>query len=72
MGATASYPIFAEEAVTLAEVQAQIAIMFRALGGEAVTDGGSRSLRGGGIDGWQVAGEEITDAAFVLRRVEGV
>jgi nitric oxide reductase NorD protein len=33
VGATASYPVFAEQAATLAEVQGQIAIMFRALGG---------------------------------------
>ena len=35
VGATASYPVHAAEAATLAEVQGQIAIMFRALGGEA-------------------------------------
>ena len=48
MGATASYPVFAEEAATLAEVQGQIAIMFRALGGEeGVQVAGAKSRKSG-------------------------
>ncbi|MFH0296219.1 VWA domain-containing protein [Bradyrhizobium sp. 31Argb] len=35
VGATASYPVHAEHAVALSEMQGQIAVMFRALGGEA-------------------------------------
>ncbi|WP_027578881.1 VWA domain-containing protein [Bradyrhizobium sp. Ai1a-2] len=35
VGATASYPVHADHAVALPEMQGQIAVMFRALGGEA-------------------------------------
>jgi nitric oxide reductase NorD protein len=35
VGATASYPVHAEHAVSLTEMQGQLAVMFRALGGEA-------------------------------------
>ena len=47
-GGSASYPVFAEEAATLAEVQGQIAIVFRALGGEAgVLVAGAKSRKSG-------------------------
>jgi nitric oxide reductase NorD protein len=35
VGATASYPVHADHAVALSEMQGQLAVMFRALGGEA-------------------------------------
>ena len=35
VGATASYPLHSGEAATLADVQGQIAVMFRALDGRA-------------------------------------
>ena len=48
MGATASYPVYPDEAATLAQVQGQIAIMFRALGGEAgVQVAGAKSRKSG-------------------------
>ena len=48
VGATASYPVHSAEAATLAEVQGQIAIMFRALGGEAgVQVAGAKSRKSG-------------------------
>lgn len=54
VGATASYPVHTDEAVTLAGVQGQIAIMFRALGGEAgVQIAGARSRKSGHRLGWR-------------------
>ncbi|KRR27834.1 protein norD [Bradyrhizobium lablabi] len=54
VGATASYPVYAGEAATLAEVQGQIAVMFRALGGEAgVQIAGARSRKSGHRLGWR-------------------
>jgi nitric oxide reductase NorD protein len=48
VGGTASYPVHAEYAVSLAEVRARIAVMFRALGGEAgvqIASAGARRSR---------------------------
>jgi nitric oxide reductase activation protein len=54
VGATASYPVHAGEAATLAEVQGQIAIMFRALGGEAgVQIAGAKARQSGHRLGWR-------------------
>ncbi|OCK53498.1 VWA domain-containing protein [Bradyrhizobium sp. LMTR 3] len=54
VGATASYPVHPDEAATLAEVQGQIAIMFRALGGEAgVQVAGAKSRKSGHRLGWR-------------------
>ena len=54
VGATASWPVHAEQAATLAEVQGQIAIMFRALGGEAgVQVAGSKARKSGHRLGWR-------------------
>lgn len=54
VGATASWPVHAEEAATLAEVQGQIAIMFRALGGEAgVQVAGAKARKSGHRLGWR-------------------
>ena len=54
VGATASYPVHSGEAATLAEVQGQIAVMFRALGGEAgVQIAGARSRKSGHRLGWR-------------------
>ncbi len=54
VGATASYPVFAEHAVSLADVQGQIAVMFRALGGEAgVQIVGASARKSGHRLGWR-------------------
>ena len=54
VGATASWPVHADEAATLADVQGQIAIMFRALGGEAgVQVAGAKSRKSGHRLGWR-------------------
>lgn len=45
VGGTASYPVHAEHAVSLAEVRGRIAIMFRALGGETGVQIASASAR---------------------------
>ena len=45
VGGTASYPVHAEHAVSLAEVRGRLAIMFRALGGEAGVQIASASAR---------------------------
>ncbi|MET4196333.1 VWA domain-containing protein [Bradyrhizobium sp. LA6.12] len=45
VGGTASYPAYAEYAVSLAEVRSRIAIMFRALGGETGVQIASASAR---------------------------
>lgn len=67
VGATASYPAYADEAATLAEVQGQIAVMFRALGGEAgVQIAGARSRKSGHRLGWRQRiglGDESLDHA---------
>jgi nitric oxide reductase NorD protein len=48
VGATASYPVHAEHAVSLTEMQGQLAVMFRALGGEAgVAIAGANARRSG-------------------------
>jgi nitric oxide reductase NorD protein len=54
VGGTASYPVHAEHAVSLAEVRSRIAIMFRALGGETgvqIASAGAR--RAGHRLGWR-------------------
>ena len=54
VGATASYPVHAGQAATLADVQGQIAVMFRALGGEAgVQIAGARSRKSSHRLGWR-------------------
>jgi len=54
VGATASWPVHAEAAATLADVQGQIAIMFRALGGEAgVQVAGAKARKSGHRLGWR-------------------
>ncbi|WFU18610.1 VWA domain-containing protein [Bradyrhizobium sp. CB3481] len=54
IGATASYPVHAGDAATLADVQGQIAVMFRALGGEAgVQIAGAKSRKSGHRLGWR-------------------
>jgi nitric oxide reductase NorD protein len=54
VGATASWPVHAAEAATLADVQGQIAIMFRALGGEAgVLVAGAKARKSGHRLGWR-------------------
>ena len=54
VGATASYPVHAGQAATLADVQGQIAVMFRALGGEAgVQIAGAKSRKSGHRLGWR-------------------
>jgi nitric oxide reductase NorD protein len=54
VGATASWPVHAAEAATLADVQGQIAIMFRALGGEAgVQVAGAKARKSGHRLGWR-------------------
>ena len=54
VGATASYPVHPDEAATLAHVQGQIAVMFRALGGEpGVQIAGARSRKSGHRLGWR-------------------
>ncbi|MGV7213336.1 VWA domain-containing protein [Bradyrhizobium sp. UFLA05-112] len=54
VGGTASYPVHAEHAVSLADVRTRIAVMFRALGGEAgvqIASAGAR--RSGHRLGWR-------------------
>ena len=54
VGATASYPLHPDEVATLAQVQRQIAVMFRALGGEpGVQIAGARSRKSGHRLGWR-------------------
>ena len=54
VGTTASYPLHADQAVSLAEVQGQIAVMFRALGGEAgVQIASSTARKSGHRLGWR-------------------
>lgn len=54
VGGTASYPVHADHAVTLAEIRARIAVMFRALGGEAGVQIASVSARRSGHRlGWR-------------------
>lgn len=54
VGGTASYPVHAEHAVSLAEVRSRIAIMFRALGGETGVQIASASARRSGHRlGWR-------------------
>lgn len=54
VGATASYPVHADRAVTLSEMQGQIAVMFRALGGEGgVALGGAGTRKSGHRLGWR-------------------
>lgn len=54
VGATASYPVHTDHAVALSDVQAQIAVMFRALGGEAgVAVAGAGSRKSGHRLGWR-------------------
>src|SRR4029078_6155268 len=45
VGGTASYPVHAEHAVSLAEIRSRIAIMCRALGGETGVQVASASAR---------------------------
>lgn len=45
VGGTASYPVHADHAVSLAEIRPRIAVMFRALGGEAGVQMASASAR---------------------------
>jgi nitric oxide reductase NorD protein len=54
VGSTASYPVHPEHAVALADVRSQIAVMFRALGGEAgVQIAGSKARKSGHRLGWR-------------------
>lgn len=54
VGATASYPSHAEHAVALADIQGQIAVMFRALGGETgVQIAPSKARKSGHRLGWR-------------------
>ncbi|OAF10307.1 nitric oxide reductase activation protein NorD [Bradyrhizobium neotropicale] len=54
VGGTASYPVHAEHAVTLADVRPRIAVMFRALGGEGGVQIASASARRAGHRlGWR-------------------
>jgi nitric oxide reductase NorD protein len=54
VGSTASYAVHAEQAVSLKEVQGQIAVMFRALGGETgVQIAGSKARKSGHRLGWR-------------------
>lgn len=54
VGGTASYPVHAEHAVSLAEVRSRIAVMFRALGGETGVQIASASARRAGHRlGWR-------------------
>src|SRR5262249_37193886 len=67
VGGTASYPVHAEHAVTLADVRPRIAVMFRALGGEAgVRTAGAGARRSGHRLGWRQRiglGDERLDQA---------
>ncbi|WP_439400914.1 nitric oxide reductase activation protein NorD [Bradyrhizobium sp. DASA03068] len=54
VGGTASYPVHAEHAVSLAEVRSRLAVMFRALGGEAgVQIASARARKSGHRLGWR-------------------
>jgi nitric oxide reductase NorD protein len=54
VGGTASYPVHADHAVSLAEVRGRLAVMFRALGGEAGVQIASASARRSGHRlGWR-------------------
>ncbi|TYO67700.1 VWA domain-containing protein [Bradyrhizobium hipponense] len=54
IGGTASYPVHAEHAVSLAQVRGRIAVMFRALGGESGVQIASAGLRRSGHRlGWR-------------------
>lgn len=54
VGATASYPVHPGHAVSLAEVQGRLAVVFRALGGEAgVRIAGSNARKSGHRLGWR-------------------
>lgn len=54
VGATASYPVHAEHAVALADIQGQIAVMFRALGGETgVQIAPAKARKSGHRLGWR-------------------
>jgi nitric oxide reductase NorD protein len=54
VGATATYPFHADRAVALSDMQGQIAVMFRALGGEAgVAVAGASSRKSGHRLGWR-------------------
>lgn len=54
VGSTASYPVYAEHAVALTDVRNQIAVMFRALGGErGVQIAGSKTRKSGHRLGWR-------------------
>lgn len=54
VGSTASYPVHAEHAVALADVRSQIAVMFRALGGEmGVQIAGAKARKSGHRLGWR-------------------
>ncbi|MBR1168322.1 nitric oxide reductase activation protein NorD [Bradyrhizobium liaoningense] len=58
VGGTASYPVHAEHAVSLAEVRSRLAVMFRALGGEAGAQIASACARKSGhrLGWWQRIG----------------
>ncbi|WP_342712326.1 VWA domain-containing protein [Bradyrhizobium sp. B124] len=54
VGSTASYPVHPEHAVALADVRSQIAVMFRALGGEkGVQIAGCKARKSGHRLGWR-------------------
>lgn len=54
VGSTASYPVHAEHAVALTDIRNQIAVMFRALGGErGVQIAGSKARKSGHRLGWR-------------------
>ena len=54
VGSTASYPVHPEHAVSLADVRGQIAVMFRALGGETgVQIAGAKARKSGHRLGWR-------------------
>ncbi|MCA1393024.1 VWA domain-containing protein [Bradyrhizobium sp. IC3123] len=54
VGGTASYPVHAEHAVSLAEMRNRLAVMFRALGGEAgVQIAGAGARKSGHRLGWR-------------------
>src|SRR5213080_826034 len=54
VGSTASYPVHPEHAVALSEIQGQIAVMFRALGGQiGVQIAGAKARKSGHRLGWR-------------------
>ena len=67
VGTTSSYPVHPDHAVALADVQAQIAVMFRALGGESgVQMAGAKARKSGHRLGWRQRiglGDECLDQA---------